>query len=723
MIERKYNNFWKDFKNIEALLRPVCEELGRMPSANELINRGLGNLSRYIYKYHGGSIEVAKKLGYLIYDEVNGRHSHDYWNYENTLKELITYIQDKKINYIPTKNDFLLDGRQDLYSAITKNGRQKMFSDPLIQVLGLVKKPRELKWTEETILQKLEQVIETLGYFPSGTDLDSMGLAGLRGAIERFGGKQKFWKLLGMPSHQDRQLGDTDLIESAESVKQAIEELANNLGHFTTCKEIQQLKLNILNIGIKKFFGNISKLAEEIGIDKRQFLLLKARDGHILRSVSEIIVDNILSYHSVEHLSEGQIDEKSERNFKYDFKVADLDGNPVFIEIWGYRSKDENKAISKIVKAYLERKEEKINFYIEKGIKYISLEGHWFDKSINLIYQKVTTELLKANIISNPPKQLSQEAIEFLIYNVYDTEAILQDITEIAMSLGHMPTARDLMKINRGDLIDNILKLGGFPHLRKILKLDKKQIEKKWSKEKLREELEPFVQQLGRLPTAKELEKVNRLDIVGGIYKNGGHRKVAEDLGWEYITNYVDYRDWDFFKSELLPLCEQEGYLFSADKLKQMGKGKLGASLKFHGGEVEVAIKLGYELFQPKWDNQKYAYWVFERIIKSLGKVPSPVELKKQGYDGLLQCLRKYYGGIDKVASELGYQYQPVRQDYSDFKSIQELLVSIAKEIGHFPARKDLKERGLCNLYVTISKRYGGLRKVCEDLGYVYPGR
>ncbi len=65
-----------------------------------------------------------------------------------------------------------------------------------VGALGLVKKPRELKWTEETIVQKLEQVIQTLGYFPSVTDLDSMGLAGLCSAIGRFGGQQKFWKVM-----------------------------------------------------------------------------------------------------------------------------------------------------------------------------------------------------------------------------------------------------------------------------------------------------------------------------------------------------------------------------------------------------------------------------------------------------------------------------------------------------------------------------------------------
>lgn len=721
MPERKSKNYWKEFKNIEALLKPICKKLGRMPSNNELINIGMANISRYIYKYHGGGIEVAKKLGYPTYDDVNERHHHDYCDYENTLKELLVYIKDKGINYRHTKNDFLTDGRQDLNAALNKNGREKIFSDPRVQALGLTKKPRELKWTEETILQKLKQVTETLGYFPSGANLDELGLAGLRGAIDKFGGTQKFWKLLGMPPHRNRQLGDPDLIQSAESVQQALKELVEKLGHLPTYKELQQLKLNILIIGIKKFFGDLGELADELGIGKRESLLLRARDGHVLRSISEVIVDNILSYHSVEHLNEGQIDEDADRNFKYDFKVSALDGNPIFIEVWGYGSKDNRKVTNPIVKTYLERKEQKIKFYTEKGLKYISLQGHWFDKSINVIYQKVTEELLKANIISKIPERLDQEGIEFLVYDVYDTEAIIRALTEISMSLGHMPSARDLEKVNRGDLIDDILKLGGFPHCRKIWGLNKKEIEKKWNKEKLREELEPFVQELGRVPTQSELKKANRLDILGGIYKNGGHRKVAEEFGWDYIVNHIDYRDWEFFKSEILPICEREGYLPSANKLKEMGNGKLGAALKSHGGEVEVAIKLGYELSNPKWDKQKYAYWVFDRVIKRLGKVPSPTELQRHGYDGLRQCLDKYYGGIDKVSSEIGYKYQPAKQNYSDFKAIQKLLVSLAEEIGHFPAPKDLNERGLHSLYTVICRRYGGLRKVCEDLGYEYP--
>ena len=54
---------WKDFVRLEALLRPIVEELRRMPSEDELYSRNLGKLCYAIRKYHGGFPAVATRLG------------------------------------------------------------------------------------------------------------------------------------------------------------------------------------------------------------------------------------------------------------------------------------------------------------------------------------------------------------------------------------------------------------------------------------------------------------------------------------------------------------------------------------------------------------------------------------------------------------------------------------------------------------------------------------
>ncbi len=58
--------FYAEWKNIEADLLPICRELGRFPRRRELELRGRNTLSVYISKYHGGSHATARRIGYPL---------------------------------------------------------------------------------------------------------------------------------------------------------------------------------------------------------------------------------------------------------------------------------------------------------------------------------------------------------------------------------------------------------------------------------------------------------------------------------------------------------------------------------------------------------------------------------------------------------------------------------------------------------------------------------
>jgi hypothetical protein len=58
---RKPNGYWNDFENIQKVLLPICKELQRMPSREEL--NGLGFHERYFNQFRGKKV-VANILGY-----------------------------------------------------------------------------------------------------------------------------------------------------------------------------------------------------------------------------------------------------------------------------------------------------------------------------------------------------------------------------------------------------------------------------------------------------------------------------------------------------------------------------------------------------------------------------------------------------------------------------------------------------------------------------------
>jgi hypothetical protein len=72
---RKPPNFWKDFTNVDAMLRPETDrflkENEHLPEYDDLINIGLRGLLLGVVKYHGALKAVYERMGYGRY--LNGK--------------------------------------------------------------------------------------------------------------------------------------------------------------------------------------------------------------------------------------------------------------------------------------------------------------------------------------------------------------------------------------------------------------------------------------------------------------------------------------------------------------------------------------------------------------------------------------------------------------------------------------------------------------------------
>jgi transposase InsO family protein len=75
-VRKHPHGFYKNWENFQAVLLPVCEELGRMPTAKELKRRGLSGVCTVINECHGGFAVVRERLGYaLVTDADFARHA------------------------------------------------------------------------------------------------------------------------------------------------------------------------------------------------------------------------------------------------------------------------------------------------------------------------------------------------------------------------------------------------------------------------------------------------------------------------------------------------------------------------------------------------------------------------------------------------------------------------------------------------------------------------
>ena len=529
---KKPANYWYNFSNIKKELNPLIKKLGRFPSSRELKKVGLESLHRHGILKFGGTNKVAKKLGVKTYDQFIGRASQNFWTYEKTITELNKLINTKNLSYFPTKNTFIKYGRQDLLGAYRKYGRKKIQIDPRIKVKrknltdsNFALPPKIKKWNEKKILKDLKKIVINNGSFPSGDDLDGMGRSDLRGAISRSGGQIKFWKKLDMPIHRKRpKYIHRRKKRTSKEIVAEYKSLIKQINHPPSHTDLDKLGKHNLIEDIKIHFGSIINLCQKLGFKENLFGMFKTKSGNFVRSMTEAIIDNMLTYLKIPHTYEDLISTKEKKKFKYDFKLKDLNNNEVYVEIWGYPKDIRSGAFGDLIKNYQRKKIEKINIYKKYKFKLLEIEGREIiGTSIVSAYYKLCKKFKKYNLIRSIPKLKTFDTINFFVYKLYDIDQFKLEIKKIEKKFGYLPPAKDLYNSGYGTISDKIIKLGGYPLIRKKFNLKTKPKKvSKWNKNKIIEETNILVKKYGKMPKHSQFVKENKLDLFGAIQKYYG---------------------------------------------------------------------------------------------------------------------------------------------------------------------------------------------------------
>lgn len=115
------------------------------------------------------------------------RKPSGYWTEERVIADLELIVEDLK--HFPVDNELQSLGRYDLRVAIEKNGGISKFQ----RLMNYNKKRKPLTiWTEKSVIEELETLINKLGYLPTGPQLKKLNKGDLLNAINKFGGYIKF---------------------------------------------------------------------------------------------------------------------------------------------------------------------------------------------------------------------------------------------------------------------------------------------------------------------------------------------------------------------------------------------------------------------------------------------------------------------------------------------------------------------------------------------------
>ena len=155
------------------------------------------------------------------------------------------------------------------------------------------------------------------------------------------------------------------------------------------CKKCYHLYKN------KELLIKIKNCTEISVLDESYEGIYTCEDGHIVKSKSEVLIDNYLSKHGISHAYEKEISygKNDNETLHPDFCLIDYLGKdkPVYLEHWGYAPNSDNLE-------YQNRKDFKIEKYKKLGITLVCTHE---DTDISKIDAVLDRRLKKDNIDEN----------------------------------------------------------------------------------------------------------------------------------------------------------------------------------------------------------------------------------------------------------------------------------------------------------------------------------
>ena len=616
---RKPSGYWKNIENVKRELKPLIDKLGRFPSNNEMIKEIGSSLPKYITKYHGGILHLSQEMGLKNYDESIGRRTQGTWKKEDVVDIFLKVLKKKKLNHFPSRYD-LKDMGEDVYVGITQTFKTYKNFKTHIRDLGYEfsdKPKKEVYWNPKIINEELTKITNEIGYFPSNSDLNKRGLSTLRRIIsENPSIKEPFLEKYSTKPRKYTSSREKGYWLNEENIKKETLKIYSKLGRIPPQKDLMELGYGSLHQHILKLDNEFLKKVDYFNDSN----LLITKDGDRVRSNYELLFDNFLSYNNIKHETEGIISEDTDVGYLYDFKLF-LNNTIVYVEVWGY-----TRGRTDFEKDYEKKRIKKERVYQKLGLKLIGIDGEKvFSKSFDEIYSELESLIQKFNpSFTSKPLDINY----FLGGSNYSINSIIEELKQIIKNNdGYFPTTYQLRELKGGEgLISMIQKYGGVDTFKKLLNTDIKPRELKWDIDLLKKEIYKL-NKLKYIPSVKDLEKNNRLDIYGGINKNGGVKKVSQKLKIptkrEYLKiNPEGYQGkWSekIIEREVKLIIEKIGRFPQEKDLKELGRSDLYVGIKNRilGGLLGLKYQLGFSKKRIHINQgEKYGSLYVEEVIR-----------------------------------------------------------------------------------------------------------
>lgn len=377
-------------------------------------------------------------------------------------------------------------------------------------------------------------------------------------------------------------------------------------------KDLSLLGYSYLNKWISKMikqgiFKSRRDLHEMCGYVTPQFYRLS--NGYYVRSSFEVKFANFLIYNNLLFKVDEIIDDKSRKNYRYDFLLHNISGEPVYVEIWGM----ENHSIHKFT--YKEKQKAKKAFYKRRNLKLINISSNSFEKKSFKDLQEFFKKLLKENNIKlNNFKTLnSAELLKAESESAWTEEKVFNTYKSLCLKNENQPISpSDLKKAGHGGLSLAIFKYypGGKVQLDKDLGYKNMQ-SPKFSLDDIKKSMKDLVIANNGVP------------LFGFELKEMGYRPMVRSISHHYNSSIAEiYTEIGFGKEYEALITRNKGVL-SRSKLEfiKENDSKILKDYEEHGRHKAAKIWGVSPSCMGKWVKRLGGVFKREKLVKNKNEV------------------------------------------------------------------------------------------------------
>lgn len=224
-------------------------------------------------------------------------------------------------------------------------------------------------------------------------------------------------------------------------------------------------------------------------------------------------------------------------------------------------------------------------------------------------------------------------------------------------------------------------------------------------------------EEIGKTPTTTILKENGYYKLLYLIEKHGGIHQVYEALNIDPPRKPAGY--WDDFenvKNDFEKVWEETDKFPTYSLIKGRKVSGLVDAIKKHGG-----MKRLRELYnspvaiikrEKKWDDYDKIVNLFRNLINELGYFPTKQDLIERGISGVIKAILNH-GGFYRLYESLGIEPKVKPNGYwNDINNIYKMIDKIIENTGKFPSLEKLKSMGHSSMATAITKKHGGMRKI-----------